>query len=425
MPEGELAAIEARRPTLTDVQRAINAYPWPTLIGNLQMEIVCWNEPAQRVAELDFASAFPQIFQRHLLRISAHPNFYGADPATRRVVNWDEIIAVLISMMKAAGQDIGQPEADTVYFQQLIQDVSTDYPDAFQEVIRLWMTTPPLRELTRVVFPATWRLTDGTILRFETVISIWSEFDGAWAFDWFPADGTTWTWLERTAPPAGSIDQPAADALTRPWWRQLRDAREGTGMTRRQLAKATLWSVAALEKYETGESLHPDRDLIVALTQALDVDGIVTNAILEGAGLEPEASDLARTLAKVPVRGTYNLRWQQAIEPRIRITRIQTAVAAHPWPVALLNSQGVIVYCNPALQRVVGHDNPEAIQSLRRQHLLRFVTSSVVQEQLLNWKDVAPALAPPPIPLSRRSKKSLSCRTDRAPRAKSGDVPTT
>jgi transcriptional regulator with XRE-family HTH domain len=406
LPLGAVAEMEARRPPLDALQRAIAAYPWPCLINNEPMELVCWNEAAVRVAELDFATAFPQPYQRHLMRISAHPNFCDADPSRRRVVNWDEIVAVLISLMKAAGRDISELAAETPYYQKLIQDVARDHPQAFNEIFRLWMLTPPLREMVRVTFPATWRLHDGTLLRFHTVVSVWSEFDGAWAIDWFPADGATWAWLARTAPPPGAAKPGAEDAVHRPWWRLLRDAREATGLSRRNVAGLAHVSVAVIAKYETGESRRPDRALILTLTRALDLDGTLTNAFLLGAGLPPEPSDLARSLAGLPVRCTFNLRWQESIAARVRITRIQSAVAAHPWPVVLINLQGVIIYCNPAMQRVIGHDDPRAVHRLRRQHVLRFVTSPLMEKHLDNWEEVAPALAPPPFRSATRPDSS-------------------
>jgi transcriptional regulator with XRE-family HTH domain len=396
LPEGTLAAIEAERPRLDEIQRAIDTYSWPVFIGNEQAEVVRWNEPTTRVAEMNFAVALPQPYQRHLLRISTHPNFYDPDPARRRVVNWEEIVTVLISMLKAAGQDLGQPTADAPYIQKLVQDVSRDHPQAFAEVARLWFTTSPLRDLPRVTFPAAWRLRDGIILQFHVIISIWSEFDGAWAFDWFPADGATWDWLGDTAPPVNSTNGRTVATLSRAWWEVLRDARTGTGLSRGRLAALAHVSEELVEKYERGRSRRPAREYVLALTRALDTTGTLTNAILEGAGLAPEPSDLARTLAGIPPRTAVNIRFQQERPSRLRLTHIQRTVAAHPWPVALFNPQGVIVYCNLALQRVVGHDDPGLIQSMRRQHLLRFITHPRVAEHLVNWAEVAPALAPPP-----------------------------
>ncbi len=64
-------------------------------------------------------------------------------------------------------------------------------------LITLWLTTPARPASARIIFPVQWHSSDGTALRFNAIVAGWDEFDGIGAFDWHPADGQTWSWLER------------------------------------------------------------------------------------------------------------------------------------------------------------------------------------------------------------------------------------
>jgi len=62
-------------------------------------------------------------------------------------------------------------------------------------VLALWARVSPRYDLARASFEARWQLHDGPRLRFDCLVSTWSDFDATYAFDWLPADGATASWL--------------------------------------------------------------------------------------------------------------------------------------------------------------------------------------------------------------------------------------
>lgn len=110
LPVGRLAQFETRRRTLDYLQGEVGAYAWPCLVTNNRMEIIAWNEPASRVAELDFARELPLPSQRNLFRIAAMPHFL------QRLGNWDELVSVIIALLKGEGAELTDPDTGPPYF---------------------------------------------------------------------------------------------------------------------------------------------------------------------------------------------------------------------------------------------------------------------------------------------------------------------
>ena len=189
-PAGPLARIAARRIPTPFLAQELATYPRPCLVMNERYEIVAWNRPATLVAELDFARDLRTPFERNLMRIAAMPDFFDG-----RVVNWDEIISVLLGLYKHNRVNIEQPEEEPRYLAHLVHEIGSKFSRALPRLMSLWLSAPPYEDGKRVTFPAVWRVNDGTTLRFNCILYPWNDFDALWAFDWFPADATTWQWL--------------------------------------------------------------------------------------------------------------------------------------------------------------------------------------------------------------------------------------
>ncbi len=207
VPSGRLARFARRSLSFAAMQRAIDRYPWPCLVMSDSMEILLWNPPATWVAELDFASALPDPADRTLLRIATRRHF------RERVQNWADVAAVMVGMLKA---DFADPEryAEAMpWFATLVQAVATDpeSSEIFPELLALWERVAPREDIARTSFRADWRLADGTALAFNCLVASWNDFDAAGAFDWFPADGATATWLSTRAEAAGGHEEAQPD----------------------------------------------------------------------------------------------------------------------------------------------------------------------------------------------------------------------
>ena len=214
---------------------------------------MAWNGPAVRVAELDFATATPTQRDRNMMRLAADPHF------RRRAVNWEEIAAYLIGIIKLALPDTTQP-GDNPYFWEVVQDIAIRFPEALNDLVRLWSTVPPLPPGQRNIYYPVWRTSDGARLRFNSVVSSWNDFDAFFANDWHPADADTWEWL--TSAPAPVPSMPALEPDRRSWFELLRRAREQSGLSRAELAALAGVAMRSLDNYETG-ARRPSRETLV------------------------------------------------------------------------------------------------------------------------------------------------------------------
>lgn len=404
LPSGKLSQLWEQRLPLDRLQREVAAYPWPCLVNNERMEIVAWNEPANRVAELDFGRDLPLPHQRHMLRIAVRPEFLAG------MQNWDEMVSVVLGMLKDEHPELGQLMADEPYYKTLINELLHGSPQVAQRLLGLWHASPPRHEDSRLTFQPIWRVRDGTELRFNCVLTPWSDFDAEWAFDWHPADAVTWRWL-REAPPVTGQDQgappgagpaaaangpagpyaPAASAA--PWFQLLRWAREGAGLSRSELAEQSGVSMDTIVKYELRRGRHPQRDHLVRLARAMPLAAGATNELLTAAGHQPEPSEWALTVAGTPPRA---LKGGYVREEAVRQAgaKLRDLVGAHPWPCLIVNERCEIIVGNAPAAQVIGHAIPHGLRELRLHNLARFALSREFRERVVNWEEVVTVLLP-------------------------------
>ena len=418
LPTGRLATFERRGLPATMLAQEIDSYAWPCLVVNDQMEILLANQPANWVAELDILQAFPKLPDRHQLRLAARQHFRD------RAENWEEVVSVMIEFFKAGFED---PEryADTgPWFDQLFQDLRTnpDYQEAFSQIMALWQQVPARPHLARTTFEARWRVSDGTTLRFNTVLATWDDFDAYYSNDWFPADCTTLQWLQEASrtkserarlrtnlleplpgaallpvarpfatremkePAAVAAGEQPAPSVILPWSQFLRFERKKSRLTRAGLALATQISEQALYSYEAGRR-KPSRQTMLRLARGLLLDGATTNLLLHEAGLAPVASALARPLANLATTDPRHQlgRW----DPLVQRTReaLPELVAAHPWPCLVVDSRWQVVAWNAPLVSVLGYE-PSG------ENLLHLLLRRPFREQAINYDEVITALAP-------------------------------
>ncbi|MGI8549532.1 MAG: helix-turn-helix domain-containing protein [Dehalococcoidia bacterium] len=355
------------------------------------MEILLWNAPATRVAELDLATVFPDPAERSLMRVAARKHFRD------HVLNWEAVVAVMVAVLKS---DFETPERYTAampWFTKLVQDLSTqpEYEEAFPVMMQLWQIVLPRQDVSRIPFPVVWRLSNGTELRFNCILSSWNDFDLAGAFDWFPADASTATWLQEQAAehPAPFADGASARdpeiemATPIPAWNELlRSAREESGFTQATLAEAAEISEHAIFSYESGRR-RPSRSTVLGMAEAMHLDGATTNLLLTGIGHAPVASPIARSIAGPPTSDPRygSGRWQEAA--RQTETRLATAIDAHAWPCLVFDSQCRLLAANEVARQVLGTE-------LVHQTLLKLLVSPSFREHVLNYDEVASTLAP-------------------------------
>lgn len=387
LPTAQLARFEERRGTLASVQQEIDGYSWPCLVQNDRSEIVLWNAPAARLAELDFARALPLLSDRNLLRIAAMPHFRD------RIVNWAEVVGALIAVFKGTpSMDIAAATGVSPYYAAVVADLMRDAPRVLEEILALWGQTPAWADASRMVFQAQWWLAAGQELRFDGVHSPLSLFDSTSTIDWFPADGPSCAWLQAAAPVAtdGIAEESGQTVAQTPWHVLLRMGRDGAGLTRQELASSTPGvSLEAVKSYELGRR-RPPRETVLQLAWAMELDGATTNAILTGLGFDPEPSEYAQLVAGEPAQTHFYREVPLADRLQRSHQRMSEHLARQSWPCLLIDEQCRILATNAPMDELLG---PLA-RADTRGTLLQLVLSAPFRRAVVNWDELVTALLP-------------------------------
>ena len=125
----------------------------------------------------------------------------------------------------------------------------------------------------------------------------------------------------------------------------LREWRERRRLTQLDLANLTGTSSRHLSFVETGRS-RPSREMVLRLTEALDVPLADRNQILLAAGHAPEYNDARHSAAST----------------RRLLDILDLVLAAHePWPALVLDAQFDVVATNRACERLLALIDPDVL----------------------------------------------------------------
>lgn len=379
--------VPGRPSGLRVLQASLASYPWPALVLNERVEIVAWNRPATLVAELDFARVLPLPHQRNLIRIATMDHF------VQRMLNWHEVVTVMVGMFAGNQYDFIKPDRDPLYFKAIVDDAAKSDGPHLNALMQLWLRAPPREEEARTTLPIHWQLANGQKLAFNCVITSGNRFMGAQEFDWFPADAATWEFLAAAAQPGRAVDArtPAQmdgtaseDSMVElSTGELLREARRGSGLTQRALARRSGISAHTITSLET-DRRRPTRELANRLIDALQLDGVTTNELLQGLGFEPEPSDWARFVAGEPQRHGY-FRFPAAERARRAREHVAERIGDHSWSCLVVDERGHIVAVNDALIGAL----PQAAASALKEsgNLVPFLLSPSAQATFANWEE--------------------------------------
>ncbi|MEP7216581.1 MAG: helix-turn-helix transcriptional regulator, partial [Anaerolineaceae bacterium] len=360
------------------VWEEVQGCDWISMVMNERKEIVAWNRLANRVGELDLATL--SQFQRSILRMAATEHF------DRHLLNWEELIGRLISMIKGEGSDISAgPPAQ--YIQSVIESVAAEDPRFLTRIFDLYATVPIWPDAARNVHPIRWRLDDGTELAFHGAFGDWSNYDGLWSFDWHAADATTARWVQE-ALAEDAVDVTPPDL--RPFKDEVGRARADARMSRAELARRSGLAVATISAYEHGRRT-PSRPALLALCRALTLDGYATNRFMREAGFDEEPSDFARWMSGEEPIAAY--------KGMIPIHAASTAAIfdeadSLEWPCVVLDAACHVVHANPHASRLVDLTRWEQIPGRPGTHLMQLMVSRQFREQVMNWETVAGVILP-------------------------------
>ena len=178
--------------TLEELPAFVDRVTWPVFCANELGEIVAANRTVQALWGIDLAAevARRDRARANMLVAMCEPWFAS------RLVNWDEILRLFISLNKAVSASRTMLEDPGVLFEEIVAAIGAANPAALGRIHQLWKTTPRLTDKVRWTYPVTWREPGFGDLHFQGVVNAASEPEGIGFNDWVPLDAATWAALE-------------------------------------------------------------------------------------------------------------------------------------------------------------------------------------------------------------------------------------
>ena len=138
--------------------RIVRARTLPTFLLDVRLEIVAMNDTARLLIGLPDAEG-ARAPRRSLL------TFTTRRAIATRAVNWEELIATVISSFKAAVPEEPSVETPGPYLSQLLQEICGGDPLLVKRFFKLWEATPAFRgRLTGYSYQSAWKTRAGTHL---------------------------------------------------------------------------------------------------------------------------------------------------------------------------------------------------------------------------------------------------------------------
>ncbi len=179
--------------SIDELQVEVERVPWPEFVLNNSNEMIAANTAAQALWGVDFAherSARNRV-RLNVLSIASEHQFAS------RIVNWDEVVATLVSVVKArqvAPASIDEPDP---YFSEVLQAFADGEPAFLARLVKVWMATPARDAKVRWGYRVVWRDDEFGEMRFQAIVCAANEPGGLSFNDWQPLDAETWMALER------------------------------------------------------------------------------------------------------------------------------------------------------------------------------------------------------------------------------------
>lgn len=178
--------------TVGELQDVVEQVSWPEFVLNDNIEIVAANRIVQALWGVDFAEerARRKSPQMNLLGLTSRPDFI------RHVLNWDEAVATLASVLKGRPRDPHTLDRPDPYFSEVLAEFAQGDPTFLRRLIEVFAAAPAREPKCRWTYPVVWNADRFGEIRFVALVNTASEPDGLAFNDWIPLDGRTWEALE-------------------------------------------------------------------------------------------------------------------------------------------------------------------------------------------------------------------------------------
>jgi transcriptional regulator with XRE-family HTH domain len=175
-----------------ELQRVVEARPWPACATNESISVVAANRAIQAVWGMDYAKEKRRRpdAELSLFTIAGDPRF------TERVTNWTHVLRSIASEIKGRPQrTVAASEGPRAF--AALQAAAGGDPALLKRSLKIWEKAKPAPARVQWDLPLRWLDPQYGEMRFIVVISLASERDVLRFHDWHPVDAATWRTLEK------------------------------------------------------------------------------------------------------------------------------------------------------------------------------------------------------------------------------------
>lgn len=175
--------------TREDIGAHLAEQPWPEFVLGDVMEIAAVNAACEAVWGIDFAAEqrTRTRAQMNVLAVANDRHF------TDRIENWDEIVAVMVGVVKGASMTV---ENGNPYLGEVLNEFAKGDPVFLQRLLAIYESTPPAVPKVRWTYPVVWRIEPHGTMRFHGMVTTASEPDALSVNSWIPVDAESWRVLD-------------------------------------------------------------------------------------------------------------------------------------------------------------------------------------------------------------------------------------
>jgi transcriptional regulator with XRE-family HTH domain len=175
-----------------ELQRVINARPWPAFVTNETISIVAANRAIETVWGVSYATER----RRHPGAELSLFTVAGDAQFLQHMTNWQAVLRSIASELKGRPQSTVVASAEPRVVAAMQAAVAGD-PALFKRLLKIWEKAKPAPARVQWDLPLRWLDSQYGEMRFTLVVSVASGRDGLSFHDWHPVDANTWRVLEK------------------------------------------------------------------------------------------------------------------------------------------------------------------------------------------------------------------------------------
>ncbi len=191
--DGETPAARLSNPWFTaeEATRLVAQSTFPAHLSNEVLDVLYPNMLLLRVWEARELKAQAGGFNRNFLSTLSHPH------VASRLLNWEEALTHVISMLKGHYGGDGSISGEHPYFGAAMEHFLKGDAAHVKRFLALWDRVQPVQRKFRFTYPIVWKHSVVGPMRFEVQVNPADALGSMIFCDWVPVDAATWAALER------------------------------------------------------------------------------------------------------------------------------------------------------------------------------------------------------------------------------------